>query len=52
MKKSKYDSTVEKTNEPMQKRAWISPEIKNWENDNLENAGGIGADGGSKAYAT
>ncbi|WP_262887532.1 hypothetical protein [Aquirufa ecclesiirivi] len=37
-------SETEKLNE--------TPEKRNWENDNLENAGGIGADGGSKAYAT
>ncbi|NHC49564.1 hypothetical protein G9H65_09475 [Cytophagaceae bacterium 50A-KIRBA] len=43
-------SKTEKINESPEKRNWVSPEISNWENDNIEFAGGIGADGGTKAY--
>ncbi|MFL0162570.1 hypothetical protein [Aquirufa salirivi] len=44
-------SKTEKLNETPEKRNWVSPEISNWENDNIEIAFGIGVDGGSKAYA-
>ncbi|CAM3500580.1 hypothetical protein [Aquirufa ecclesiirivi] len=33
-----------------EKRTWISPEIVNWENENIENTGGAGADGGAQTY--
>ncbi|MCZ2472825.1 hypothetical protein G9H62_08240 [Aquirufa ecclesiirivi] len=35
----------------LDKKNWVSPEITNWENENIENSVGLGADGGSKAYA-
>ncbi|MFL0162571.1 hypothetical protein [Aquirufa salirivi] len=40
----------EKLNDNLEKKNWVSPEITNWENENIENAGGLGADGGTKAY--
>ncbi|MCZ2472822.1 hypothetical protein G9H62_08225 [Aquirufa ecclesiirivi] len=43
-------SKTEESNETPEKRNWILPEIKNWENDNIENSGGIGADGAAKSY--
>ncbi|MFL0162572.1 hypothetical protein U0R11_09245 [Aquirufa sp. 1-SAACH-A3] len=41
----------EKLYDNLEKKNWVSPEITNWENNNIENGGGLGADGGSKAYA-
>lgn len=41
---------IDKLNETPEKRNWVSPEITNWENENIENTGGGGADGGTKAY--
>ncbi|MFL0162569.1 hypothetical protein [Aquirufa salirivi] len=45
-------SKTEESDETPEKRNWVSPEISNWENDIIKNSVGIGADGGSKAYAT
>lgn len=41
---------LEKQNETPDKRIWISPEISNWENENIENSGGLGPDGSGQAY--
>lgn len=34
----------------MEKRAWVSPEINNWENENIENGPDFAVDGGAKSY--
>ncbi|MDF0694707.1 hypothetical protein [Aquirufa ecclesiirivi] len=33
-----------------EKRTWVSPEIVNWENENIENIPGLGGDGGAQSY--
>lgn len=50
MEKNEKESPDEKSKKLVEKRNWISPEITNWENKNIENTGGIGPDGGGLGY--
>ncbi|MHA8061897.1 hypothetical protein PQG22_11575 [Aquirufa beregesia] len=50
MKNNKPKSPKENLFESNEKRIWVSPEITNWENENIENAGGLGGDGGTQTY--
>ncbi|MFL0162573.1 hypothetical protein [Aquirufa salirivi] len=51
MKDSQNDN-LGSSNVTQEKKNWISPKIAFWENENIENSGGLGADGGSKAYVS
>ncbi|MFL0162567.1 hypothetical protein [Aquirufa salirivi] len=40
------DTFISKEN----RKIWISPQLVHWITDQLENAKGVGADGGAKTY--
>ncbi|MCZ2474607.1 hypothetical protein G9H61_04070 [Aquirufa ecclesiirivi] len=50
-KATEYLSLVEDSSTNFsEKRTWVSPEIVNWENANIENAPGLGSDGIAQTY--